>query len=179
MTNASVSSSTKFGTSLHLPAGEVPTHALVDVNGNILRTSDAGINDGTSFLGGAVTLMTLPSSNYVTPTAQTFSTEGLEYGALDITLTSFTGGTSPSITFFLDRLGADGVWYNIFASAAETAAVTYSVDISPNVTEQNVGNPTSPAAAIHGVFTHSGRFRWTVAGAPTSVVFSASFIGRK
>lgn len=180
MTNQSISRNTQLGTALALPVGPVQTVALADVNQNVLRTSDAGASDGTSYLGGAVTLMVLPSAAYTTsiPASATFSTDGITYGALDFTLASFTGGTNPSITFLLDRLGADGVWYNVFASAAESSPVAYSVDLSPNVTEQNVGNQNSPAAAVHAVFTHQARFRWTFTGAPTSATFSASFIGR-
>lgn len=180
MTNPSISKDTRLGTALALPAGPVQTVALADINQNLLRTADAGVSDGTSFLGGAVTLMLLPSAAYTTsiPANATFSTAGITYGALDFNVTAFTGGTNPSITFFLDRLAADGLWYNIFASNAETTPVAYSVDLSPSVTAQTTSNPNSPGAAIHCVFTSQGRFRWTFAGAPTSVTFSASIIGR-
>lgn len=157
--------------------GLAPASVLVDVNGNLLRTVDAGAGDGTSFLGGAVTLLAMANAPYgATDSPKTFATDGITYGALDINVASFQGGTSPSITFFLERQGADTLWYQILTTSAVSSALTISVDISPAL---NGSYSAPPGSAVqHAVFTHSARLRWTIAGAPTSVTFSASFIGR-
>lgn len=119
-------------------------------------------------------LVALPSAAYTTASGSiTFSTNQVTYMALDITLTSFTGGTTPSISFFIDRLGpADGVWYNVYSSGALTGATTISMDIGPGF--------AAATGTTHAVFTTQGRFRWAFGGAvsPTAVTYSVSAIGR-
>lgn len=122
-------------------------------------------------------LVSLPSSAYTTTGSPiVFSTNQISYLAFDVTVTSFTGGTAPTIQFFIDRLGiADGLWYNIVSSQAFSAAGTNSWDIGP-------GFPSTspPNGATHAVLTTQGRFRWVFGGTanPTAVTFSASVIGR-
>ncbi len=181
MSNASISSSTRFGSALNLgtTTGTEQVVALGDVNGNLIRTSDDGASGGTSFLGGAVTLIALQSAAYTAANSPaTCATDGITYGALDMTVTSFTGGTTPTVTFFFERLAADGVWYQILTTGAINAATTISVDISPALTGSYSGPPSSTQQ--HAVFTKQARLRWTFGGspAPTAVTFSASFIGR-
>lgn len=181
MTSQNVSSSTKFGTAVNLPAGPSQTHVLVDSNSNVIRTSDAGVSDGTSFLGGAVTLVSLPSAAQATSGTQAFSTAGITYLAVDLTITSFTGGTTPTIVMNLDRLGADGTWYNVWpgnttgqAQGTSGLPVAFSVDVVPSG-----GTSWSPPNGTqHGVLTSQARFRWTTTGAPTAVTFSLSIVGR-
>ena len=124
------------------------------------------------------TLVSLPTGSYTAGGAQVFDATYLMHAALDITLTSFTGGATPSVTFGLDRQGADNVWYPVWSSGAATTATVWSIDLCPSITEQTVGNPNSPTAATHVVWTYQGRFRWSFAGSPTSVQFSVSLIGR-
>lgn len=159
---------------------DIPSHQVVvlgDGEGNLLRSTAAG--DGTSFLGGAVNLVTLTAAGGPYTAAQspsTFSTAGVSSLAFDVTVTSFNGGTAPSIQFFIDRLGADGVWYNILQSQTFTAAGTNSADIGPGFS-----NSFSPPNGVqHAVLTQQARLRWVFAGTaqPTSVVFSASVVGR-
>lgn len=181
MGNSSVSTDTRFGVALHVPAGPMQVAALGDVNSNVLRTADAGVGDGTSYLGGAVTLITLPSAAYTSavPAACTVSTDGITYGALDITLTAFTGGSAPTIQYYLERQGADGAWYQLLTTGAlNSAPQTISIDISPGLSNQVQAPLTSTSQ--HAVFSHTARLRWVLAGsvAPTSVTFSASLIGR-
>ncbi len=179
MSSQDISDSSRFGTYLNLPVGPMQVAALGDVNGNVLRTVDAGASDGTSFLGGAVTLIALPSAAYTgADSPKTCATAGITYGALDLTVTSFTGGSSPTITFWLEREGADTVWYQILTTGAINAATTISVDISPGLNGSYAGPPSSTVQ--HAVFTASTRLRWALGGsvAPTAVTFSASFIGR-
>jgi hypothetical protein len=55
VTNASISNTTQFGTTLAVPAGSIQVAALGDINGNVLKTVDN--SDGTSSLvvSGTVT----------------------------------------------------------------------------------------------------------------------------
>jgi hypothetical protein len=84
--------------------------------------------------------------------------------AVDINITAVSG-TTPSITFFVDRIGADGNWYQLAPAAfpAQTAVGTLSVSLGPGDT----------GAAM----TQQIRFRWVVSGTGPSFTFSASIIG--
>jgi hypothetical protein len=178
MANSSLAANTRFGGAVSPSGLVIPATGYADVNSNLIRTSDAG--DGTSYLGGSLTLMTLPSAAYTTsvPASCTFSTTWVTYSTLDMTITSFTGGTAPAIAFFLERQGADGVWYPLCSTGNINTTGLVSVDISPNLN----GTFSGPIGSTyqHGVFTHSGRFRWTFGGsvAPSAVTFSASIVGR-
>lgn len=134
------------------------------------------VQAGTS----AVVLLVLPAvtGGYTSGSTVVFDTSGVTYGALDVTLTSFSGGSSPTATFTLQRQGADGVWYTAWTSGAQNGAVTYSIDLSPSVPYDTTAGPNSPAASVHNVFTAMGRFVYAFGGSPTSVNFSASLIGR-
>lgn len=120
----------------------------------------------------AQTLLGLPSTaQTASNTGITFSTLTVAAIALDITVTALTGGTAPTITFFLDRLGADGVWYREETSAAVSAPGTVSAILGPFA---------ASAGVFSSVWTTQARFGWTFGGsvAPTSVTFSASIVGR-
>lgn len=92
--------------------------------------------------------------------------------ALDVNVKTFTGGTTPSIQFFVDRLGGDGIWYPAANTAALTAAGPVSIEISPAVADGT--------DAQHMVFADQVRVRWVFAGAvaATSIDFSGSLYGR-
>lgn len=134
-----------------------PVFTPVDASGNVIGPAASVL---ATYLSG-----TQATSN----TGTSFATGTLSGLAVDITLTSFTGGTSPSVTFFIDRQGADTVWYRIWTSAALTTAGATSVQIGPW---------PSGTGIVTAVLTGTARFGWTTAGAPTAVTFSASVIGR-
>lgn len=116
-------------------------------------------------------VVNLPLAAYTTAGSPiVFDTSRWVYGALDINLTAFTGGTTPTIQFGLDRLGADGVWYNSYASSVLNSATALCIDFGPGF--------ATVGSAIHHVFTTQGRLTWAITGAPTSVTFSMSMIGR-
>lgn len=150
-----------------------PVFTPVDNNGNPLKAMPNG--DGTSSLvtSSAPTTTTfityLSGAQAVSNTGVSFSTAAVSGLAVDVTLTGFTGGSSPAVTFFVDRLGSDGVWYRVWTSAALTGAGVTSVQIGP-----------FPAATgiITAVLTGTARFGWSTTGTPTAVTFSASVIGR-
>jgi len=74
-------------------------------------------------------------------------------------------GTTPTLTFALDSLGADGVWYTLWTSAAVTA-------VGQTVAHLGVG------AATNVAFGATVRLRWTIGGTTPSFTFSASIIGK-
>lgn len=158
---------------------QIPFRGLCDINGNVIRTSDAGVGDGTAFFGGAVTLLSMASAAVTTATNSiSFVTDGITYAAWDMTITSFTGGTSPTIQFWLERQGADGAWYQIGTTSAISSPTTVSCDISPGL-NGSISGPLS-STVQHNVFTHTARLRWAFGGSvnPTAVTFSASIVGR-
>ncbi|HEY6021615.1 MAG TPA: hypothetical protein VIY48_17630 [Candidatus Paceibacterota bacterium] len=121
-------------------------------------------------------LVGLPSATYdASLSPVVFDTNQVTRAAFDVTVTSFTGGTSPSIQFVIERLGlADGLWYSVLSTTISSAS-NQSWDLGP-------GFPATapPNGVSHAVFTTQGRLRWAFGGtvAPTAVTFSASLIGR-
>lgn len=146
----------------------VPARTLVDAAGLPLKTTANG--DGTSSLtpvaGTSSAVITYAAAAQApTMTPISFSTAALRELAVDITVTSFAGGTAPTITFFVERFGADGVWYRVWTSSAVNAAGVVSTSIGPG-------------AATPASLSGTCRFGWTTTGTPTSVTFSASVIGK-
>ena len=88
----------------------------------------------------------------------------VEMLAVDANVTA-ASGTSPTLTFYLERQGSDGVWYQVWASSAITAAGTASTSVGPGCT-------------VGAVLTGMVRLRWVIAGTTPSFTFSASMVGR-
>lgn len=131
------------------------------------------VTNSLGIVGLAITGSQTASGN------QSFDTSNWTYAAWDMTLTSFTDGAAPTISFFLERQGADGNWYRIGATGAlNSAPQTISVDISPGL-NGSVSGPLS-STVQHNVFTQTARLRWVFGGGTpaTSIAFSASIIGR-
>lgn len=169
MVSGQITSSTPGQSTVFAPPFQMAGVALVDGSGWLLNQ--------------ARTLYTLPSAAYTSAIpaspSNVFDTTFITYAAFDATITSFTGGTSPSIAFLLERQGADGAWYQILSTGGLTSAPsTVSVDISPGLNGSFSGPPSSTIQ--HNVFTNTARVRWTLGGsvAPTAVTFSLSVIGR-
>lgn len=75
-------------------------------------------------------------------------------------------GTTPTIQFALDVLGAnDGVWYQVWQGAAVNAVGTVSTTIGTG-------------AATNTAFGNTVRLRWTITGTTPSVTFSANVFGK-
>lgn len=86
--------------------------------------------------------------------------------AVDINITG-DQGSSPTIQFFVDRLGVDSIWYPIWQSVLVTAS---SQQISTSI-----GAGLSYAESFGGTI----RFRWTIGGSSTpGFTFSTSLIGK-
>lgn len=136
-------------------------------------------------------LLYLPSAAYtaVLPAICTFPTAGVTAAAVDIAVTGFAGGTAPSVTFQLARLAADGNYYGIFAPAGSnisgnqpltfSAAGQASMDVGIYAQDNTAKpNATDFLGSAHNVFTSMAQLSWSFTGAPTSVTFSVSIVGR-
>jgi hypothetical protein len=84
--------------------------------------------------------------------------------SVDCSMTAFSG-TTPSIIFYLDRKGLDGVYYPLWTSATFTAATVVSTAIGAGMTI---------AQCLGSII----RLRWVIAGTTPSITFSASIIGK-
>lgn len=85
--------------------------------------------------------------------------------ALDFNITNITGSGTPTLTLFLERLGADGVWYPIYTSSAITA-------------QGKVSTSLGYGQAAQGSFGLTVRVRWTISGTTPVFTLSASIIGK-
>jgi hypothetical protein len=85
--------------------------------------------------------------------------------AIDISVTARTG-TSPTLQFFLDRKGADGVSYNVWSSSPITVA---AIQVSASI-GAGLASPQS--------FGSLGIFRWVLGGTSPNFTFSYSIIGK-
>lgn len=111
------------------------------------------------------TILTQPSAAVTTSgNSGPLQTGPLYTLAVDVNV-SAASGTSPTLTLFLDRLGADGVWYPIWSPTAVTAAGTLSTSVGPG-------------CATAEVPTNNIRLRWVLGGTSPSFTFSASILGR-
>lgn len=90
--------------------------------------------------------------------------DGFDQLALDVNVSALTG-TSPSVTFVLNRKGADGVYYPIWTSAAQTAVGKLSTS-------------AGISAPINHCVGSVMRLDWMVAGTSVSLTFTASLIGK-
>lgn len=86
--------------------------------------------------------------------------------AVDVNLTG-KQGTSPTIQFFIDRLGADGIYYNIWSSS--------SVSSTPTTVSASIGAGLASTPSFGGTI----QFRWTIGGSATpGFTYSVSIIGK-
>lgn len=150
-----------------------PVITLVDGSGNLLKTTLNGDGTATLTASAAATMSTFitypPGAQAASQPGVSFSTAAVSGLAVDVTLTSFTGGSSPAITFFVDRFGSDGVWYRVWTSSALN---------SPGVTSVQIGPFPAATGIVTAVLTGTARFGWSSTGSPTAITFSASVIGR-
>lgn len=150
--------------SLPGPAAGPPNGQVTLAAGTVLQAQAA--------LRPATTLFTLTSTTMGTTGTYPFPTTTSLQLAIDVTVTSFTGGSSPSVTFKLDRLGADGAWYNVWTG---TAVSSPPATVSLNVGQVPVN--AGPPQSVTAVLTQTARLTWTTAGAPTSWNGSISIMG--
>lgn len=94
-------------------------------------------------------------------------TTNAERIAVDISVSSFTGGTAPTIRFSLERQAASGQWFQVWQGAVINTATQQSVAVGPG-------------ADVPSVLTGAVRLVWTFGGTiqPTGVTFAAYVNGR-
>lgn len=86
--------------------------------------------------------------------------------AVDINITG-KQGTSPTIQFFIDRLGVDGIYYPLWQSASQSS--------SPAQVSTSIG----AGLAISQSFGGTVQFRWSIGGSSTpGWTYSVSLIGK-
>lgn len=152
-----------------------PSNSVVSPQGGMTYPVMAPADPTGKLAMGCSTLLAIPSAAYSTASTlnpSVFSTQYINATTLDISITASSGGTNPTVTFFYDRQGADGVWYNILSTPATVPTVTYSIDVGPFSVTYGGTN-----TAQHNVFTQSARLRWTTSQ-PSTITFSASVVGR-
>lgn len=84
--------------------------------------------------------------------------------AVDVNI-SAVSGTAPTLNLYIDRKGADGIYYPIYASAQITAVGVVSTSLGIGAS-----TPQSLGSTI--------RLRWVIGGTAPSFIFSASIIGK-
>ena len=86
--------------------------------------------------------------------------------ALDINVTG-KQGTSPTLQFFIDRLGVDGIYYNIWTSTQYTT--------TPQTVSQSIGAGLTTSVSFGGTI----QFRWSIGGSSTpGWTYSVSIQGK-
>jgi hypothetical protein len=79
--------------------------------------------------------------------------------------TTVIAGTSPTLQFAIDRLGVDGIWYNVWLSAVRSAIGSDSKSIGAGL-------------ALAEAFGNNIQIRWIIGGTSPSFTFSLSLIGK-
>jgi hypothetical protein len=115
------------------------------------------------------TVLSLPSAARATYSSGQLSTQqgGFQIQSInvDINVTALTGGTTPTVTFKVSRVGADGVLYQVWQPTALSAA---------GVLSQSIGPGEQSNEDLGALF----QIDMVVTGAPTSITFSMSVEGK-
>jgi hypothetical protein len=86
--------------------------------------------------------------------------------AVDINITG-KQGTSPTIQFFIDRLGVDGIYYPLWQSSTQST--------SPAQVSTSIGSGLSISQSFGGTV----QFRWSIGGSSSpGWTYSVSLIGK-
>ena len=143
---------------------DVPSHQVVVM----------GDGEGNLLVANGYPAVASPSQAQTAAGSETVSTAAFSSLAIDINVTAFAGGTSPSVTFTLARVGSDGVQYPMWSSGAISTVSKMSASIGAGFTG---GTGSQGAGGFPIALTGSAVFAWTFSGSPTSVTFSASVVG--
>lgn len=87
--------------------------------------------------------------------------------AVDVNITS-KQGTTPTVEFYIDRLGVDGVYYNIWDS-------TIISNTAPTTKSDSIGAGLNVSKSFAGTI----QFRWAIGGSSSpGYTYSVSLIGK-
>lgn len=129
-----------------------------------LKCDDSGVLQTKTSITSETVLNT-PSSAIITTTVSANLTVGnYKELAIDVNISAITG-TTPTYQILLDRLGADGIYYNIYTGTAITAIGVVSVSLG-------IGASTNVS------FGNVIRIREVVGGGTPSFTRSMSVIGK-
>jgi hypothetical protein len=155
-----------------IPIGEVyvPSVGLIALQGSLITQTDGSSNQSAPVVfhhaSGTVLLVNSALSTSSTSTSGPYTVGPYSELAIDINLTT-KQGTSPTIQFFVDRIGADGVAYNIWSSSVVSA--------TPAQVSTSIGSGFSVAQS----FGSTIQFRYAIGGTSTpGFTFSVSIIGK-
>ncbi len=112
----------------------------------------------------AISVYTFPAAAQISGTSGQLGCASLDWLAIDLTVSALGSGAT-AVQFFLDRLGEDGVWYQVWASSSVTG---------PDVVSASVG----PGMATAAMIGRNCRLRWDVSGAGGTVTATGGLIGR-
>lgn len=118
------------------------------------------------------TVLNLPSAARATYSSGPLAVGDLLELMLDFNVTTITGGTTPTVQFQLSVIGGDGVLYPI--ATFPTTAIPAGGGQANEV--QGVGSSSYVKAGQ--TFGNTIQIDMVVTGAPTSVTFSGSIIGK-
>jgi len=158
------------GGSIPIAQGYVPNSGFKATQGSLIINTDGSSNASAPLaVHHASGTVATAASTAVTSTPVTngpYVVGPYTELAVDVNLTAKTG-TSPTIQFFIDRIGADGVAYNIWSSSV-VSTVTTQVSAS-------IGSGFSTNQS----FGANIQFRWVIGGSATpGFTFSYSIIGK-
>lgn len=143
---------------------------LTTLRDTVYRRTDP-LPSGNNLIGRVVDTLEVVTLLNLASAARTVSTTEGPYAANNLSRVAFdvnvsaVAGVGPSMTLFIERQGADSVWYPIYTSPAVTAARTVSTSVGQGMTVAQ-----SLASNI--------RVRYDITGTNASFTFSASLVGK-
>lgn len=145
---------------------------MADASGNVAALSSSGQLNVAPVEPVSV-LSYADGTQAATNVGDSFSMLAYTSAAIYVTFTSFTGGTTPDITFYLQGLGTSSVWYTLWSNTTPITAgpTTIVANIGPG---QSGGTASSGNGGFSVVFPLTCRFGWSTTGTPTSWTGSAS-----
>jgi hypothetical protein len=136
----------------------------VDAQGNLKVTTGAG-NVVTTTRAATTILNQASAAQTANGNSADLTVGGYTELAVDANITA-VAGTNPTLQLFLDRKGADNVYYPIWQSITVTAATQISTSIGPGL-------------SIAQSFGSTIRLRWIISGSSgQSFTFSISIIAK-
>jgi hypothetical protein len=150
--------------------GYKPGSGFAAIQASLITNTDGSSNTSAPITfhhsSGTVYLLASAAQTTTPFTSSAFVVGPFAELAVDINLTAKTG-TSPTIQFFIDRIGADSVAYNIWSSSV--------ISTTPTQVSTSIGS----GFAVAQSFGASIQFRWTIGGsASPGYTFSCSIIGK-